>query len=227
MGQSTISFLCWSLTLLFIWHWDQRVNQHLEYCRLRKLEGYIKPFPMVFTHTIINVTFRGDALNNAIVAPTRPQLVPFEWGEPAKMWNLKKTLEHDEANEASTIGAFQDNVLLRLRRWAIKRWHVRSNTEELWNSTTMYRMVWSYKTFQSGRRWCKVISRTSASVWSCVSTLGQSRAFKASFHVQDPPIHLFLLLQLFDMSHKVLHSKLNHLLQIPHIFPIHCSIYSI
>ena len=88
MGQSTISFLCWSLPLLFIWHWDQRVNQHLEYCRLRKLEGYIKPFrklegyikpfPMVFTHTIINVTFRGDALNNAIVAPTRPQLVPFE-----------------------------------------------------------------------------------------------------------------------------------------------------
>ena len=98
MGQSTISFLCWSLPLLYIWHWDQRVNQHLEYCRLRKLEGYIKPFrklesyikpfrklegyikpfPMVFTHTIINVTFRGDALNNAIVAPTRPQLVPFE-----------------------------------------------------------------------------------------------------------------------------------------------------
>ena len=63
-------------------------SQHLEYWRLRKLEGYIKPFrklegyikpfPMVFTHTIINVTFRGDAHNNAIVAPTRPQLVPFE-----------------------------------------------------------------------------------------------------------------------------------------------------
>ena len=139
------------VTASLIWHWDQRVNQHLEYCRLRKLEGYIKPFqklesyikpfrklegyikpfPMVFTHTIINVTFRGDALNNAIVAPTRPQLVPFEWGEPAKMWNLKKTLEHDGANEASTVGAFQDNVLLRLRRWAIKRWHVRSNAEEL------------------------------------------------------------------------------------------------
>ena len=45
---------------------------------------------MVFTHTIINVTFRGDALNNPIVAPTRPQLVPFERGEPGKNVELEE-----------------------------------------------------------------------------------------------------------------------------------------
>ena len=71
---------------------------------------------MVFTHTIINVTFRGDALNNAIVAQQGRNLSPLSEASRAKMWNLKKTLEHDEANEASTIGAFRDNVLLRLRR---------------------------------------------------------------------------------------------------------------